>query len=218
MICSLYNHPRFYDWYMKKLAGWIEIYRERELLEVIDPCIEDNAVVLDICCGTGANCILLGKRYPKARIIGIDINPVFIGHAEKKINDLAIKNVSLMELEITKCVRENIGDDHIDIAICALGLSVIPEWKKAIDQILSILKPSGYFIAFDLYIDTHEWTGKLSNLLTALFFGAHHDRLILDRLKASFTEIETIKIDVKPESKTELFIFKGRKAAGHKSN
>jgi len=196
---------------MKKLSGWIESYRERELLQIIDPCIDDNDVVLDICCGTGATSILLGKRYPKAKIIGIDVNSIFLGHAEKKISDLAIGNVSLRELDITKCTRENIGEDHIDITICALGLSVIPEWEKAIDTISSILRPNGYVIVFDLFIDTHEFTGKASNFLTTLFFGAHHDRLILNTLKASFTEIDTIKIDVKPESKTTLFIFKGQK-------
>ena len=211
MKWKIYNHPGFYDRYMKRMAGWIEVYRERELVRVLDQCINDNNVVLDIGCGTGANCILLGKRYQNARIVGIDINPDFLGYAERKISDAGIKNVKLIRQDITGCTRESISKDRIDIAICILGLSVITDWEKAIERIFAILDPGGNFIVFDLYIDTQTFMGKLSNFLTGLFFGAHHDRMILNRLRSSFIETDTIKIDVKPESGTALFIFRGRK-------
>lgn len=210
MIWTTYNHPKFYDWYMHRLAGWIEVYRERDFIQVADKCITDN-VVLDIGCGTGANCILLGKNYPNARIIGIDTNPLFLRRAEQKIADLGIDNVQLVEQDITKCNREDIIQDPIDVAICSLGLSVISDWEKAADQTFSILSPGGHFIVLDLNIDTQEFAGKLSNYLATLFFRAHHDRMILEKLREAFTEIDTVKIDVKPESKTALFIFHGQK-------
>ncbi len=210
MPCKIYNHPKFYDWYMKRLAGWIEVYRERELIQVLDQFITNN-VVFDIGCGTGTTCTLLGKRYKNAQIVGIDINPDFLGYAERKIINYGVDNVKFIKQDITKCALENISKDHIDIAICALGLSVFTDWEKAIEKTFSILSPGGYFIVFDLYIDTQKIVGKLSSFLARLFFSAHHDRMILDKLRASFTEIDTIKIDVKPESKTTLFIFIGKK-------
>lgn len=210
MHWKFYKHPKFYDWYMGKMAGWIEAYREKELVQVLDQCIADH-VVLDIGCGTGTNSILLGKRYPNARIIGIDINPEFLDLAEHKIADSGTKNVTLINQDITTCVSDDIGEDPVDIAVCTLGLSVIPEWEKAIERICSILNPGGYLIVFDLYIDTQSVMGKFSNFLTTLFFGAHHDRKILDKLQDSLAEVDTIKIDVKPESKTSLFIFRGQK-------
>ena len=211
MKCSLYNYPRFYDWYIKKLAGWIEAYRERELLQTIDQCIDDNEVVLDICCGTGTTCILLGKRYKNAQIIGIDINSYFLDYAEKKIFNSGLENVQLINQDITRCTRENINKNHIDIAICILGFSVIKNWEKAIDQIHSILNPGGKIIVMDLYIDTEKYIGKISGFLARLFFKAHHDRMILKKLRSSFIEIDTILIEVKPESKTTLYIFQGYK-------
>ncbi len=210
MKWKIYNHPKFYDWYMKRLAGWIEVYRERELVQVLDQCITNN-VVLDIGCGTGTTCVLLGKRYHNAQIVGIDINPGFLSYAEQKITNSGLENVKFIKQDITKCTLENISKDHIDVAICTLGLSVITDWEKAIDQIFSILSSGGNFIVFDFYIDTHKFIGKLSNFLTRLFFRAHHDRMILNKLRESFIEIDTVKIDVKPESKTTLFIFRGYK-------
>lgn len=211
MKWKLLSSPKYYDWYIKKLAGWIEAYRENELLQVVDSCIADNAVVLDIGCGTGTTLILLGQQYPEAKIVGIDINPDYLSYAKQKLDDLGIENVKLIKQDVTKITKDNIGKDSIDIAICVLGLSVFPEWEQAIDQIYSILNSGGYFIVFDLYIDTQNVVGRFSNFLAKLFFRAHHDRMILNNLSATFTEIDTIKIDVKPESKTTLFIFKGKK-------
>ena len=211
MKWKIYNYPRFYDWYMKKLAGWIEVYRERELLHVLDQCVANNNVILDIGCGTGTTCMLLGKRYQNARIVGIDINSDFLSYAEQKVSSSGIKNVTFIKQDIANCTGEDISKDQIDIAICTLGLSVFTDWEKAIEQTFSILRPGGDFIVFDLFIDTQTFTGRLSNFLTKSFFKAHHDRMILNKLRETFIETDTIEIDVKPESKTSLFIFRGHK-------
>lgn len=46
--------------------------------------VPDNATVIDIGCGTGTLTIGIKKKYPSARVIGLDADPQILSYAESK--------------------------------------------------------------------------------------------------------------------------------------
>ena len=56
----------------------------RRLLEHLDPIRIDPATAADIGCGTGAYLEALGKRYPRARRIGIDLSGAMLRQARSR--------------------------------------------------------------------------------------------------------------------------------------
>ena len=55
----------------------------------------------------------------------------------------------------------------IDVTYCSIGLSVLPEWRNIVDNMISILKPNGRIVILDWYFEKPglrgrfiKWIGK----------------------------------------------------------
>jgi ubiquinone/menaquinone biosynthesis C-methylase UbiE len=122
-----------------------------------------------------------------------------------------LENVIFIKKDITRCNKEELSGKNIDVIICTLGFSAITDWEKAIERSISFLKPNGDLIVSDLYRGGKDFVCKLNNIISKFFFNAYNDREILNKLKSTIKEIETIQIEIKPKYKTNLFIFHGKK-------
>ena len=56
----------------------------RRLLEHLDPIRIDPVRIADVGCGTGAYLDALGRRYPRAERIGVDLSPLMLGRARAR--------------------------------------------------------------------------------------------------------------------------------------
>ena len=56
----------------------------RRLLEHLDPITVRPRVVVDVGCGTGASLEALGRRYPGARVVGVDLSAAMLAHARRR--------------------------------------------------------------------------------------------------------------------------------------
>lgn len=206
----IYKHPKLYDFYIQKILYEVEFQMRTNISNILDKC-ENKDTILDIACGTGKNCFYFGKKYPKSQIIGLDLSDNFLKYAKLKNTKLGLDNLSFIKHDITRCNKSEITKKNIDVIICTLGFSAISNWKEAIQQSVSFLKPGGHLIVSDLYIDGNYGIGKLNNIISKFFFNADNNRKILDKLKSSIKEIKTTQIYIKPRHKTTLFIFHGKK-------
>lgn len=120
-----------------------------------------NKKVLDICCGTGINSLILSEK--GANVIGIDLskNQIFLAN-KRKAKDKKLKlRFKLMDAE-----NLEFKNNAFDMAICSFGLhevgtlftfkKVIKEMKRVVRLkgrmiIADYNKPKNNFISFVLY-------------------------------------------------------------------
>jgi len=101
-----------------------------------------NGSLLEVGCGTGRNLALARRRYPKARLFGLDISAEMLATARAKFSS----HTSMPELSVADATNfspVDFGQPHFDRVIISYALSMIPDWKAAIDRAIEATGPHG---------------------------------------------------------------------------
>ncbi|HEY4987590.1 MAG TPA: class I SAM-dependent methyltransferase [Bradyrhizobium sp.] len=103
------------------------------------------AHVLEIGCGTGRNLVLSARLYPAARFFGIDISTEMLTSAISAISRRGL----------TRRIRVAHGDAAafdpcllfgiatFDAVMISYSLSMIPQWRRVLEEAASHIKPGG---------------------------------------------------------------------------
>ncbi len=97
-------------------------------------------------CGTGSH-ILQTQIYDNAKITAIDLSLSSLSYAQRKINELGIDNVELIQLDI---LEVGLLEKKFDIIECAGVLHHMEDPSKGLQILLEVLKNNG-FIRLGLY-------------------------------------------------------------------
>ena len=104
-----------------------------------------GASVLEIGCGTGRNLVLAARLYPAARFFGIDVSTEMLTSAMTAISRRGL----------TDRIRTAYGDGTVfdpqslfgmqsfDHVMISYSLSMIPDWRRVLEEAASHLKPGG---------------------------------------------------------------------------
>jgi ubiquinone/menaquinone biosynthesis C-methylase UbiE len=107
--------------------------------------------VLVFCCGTGLDFSYILKKIGKdGKIVGVDFSSEMLKIAEKRVKRKKWENVDLIEADITN-LKEPF-DEKFDVGVCTLGMSIIPEYKKAYKNLVSNIKNQGEIIIGDIQL------------------------------------------------------------------
>ena len=110
-----------------------------------DLALKAGESVLEIGCGTGRNLVGAAKRYPQARLYGLDISREMLqsaGSALQRAN--AESRVRLAIADATQFDPASLfGVAQFDCVYFSYTLSMIPAWRRAIVQAVQVLKPGG---------------------------------------------------------------------------
>jgi len=101
---------------------------------------EQQLKVLIAGCGTG-NQILQSQRYKNAQVTAIDLSLASLAYAQRKINELGINNVELIEMDI---LEVNLLGEQFDIIECGGVLHHMDNPSKGLRKLLDNLKKKGY--------------------------------------------------------------------------
>lgn len=101
--------------------------------------------VLEVGCGTGRNLILAARRYPEARLFGLDISAAMLATARAHIaRERLSHRIQLAEADATDFDPEALfGEARFDRVFLSYTLSMIPDWRAALDCAAKILAPGG---------------------------------------------------------------------------
>ncbi len=116
------------------------LWRTRTARELRPILARPNALVLDLCCGTGDLAFALARR-ANARIIGADFSHTMLVHARQKTpqaNDL--EPMPFFEAD---ALRLPFADVSFDLVTSAFGFRNLVNYEDGLREILRVLKPGG---------------------------------------------------------------------------
>jgi SAM-dependent methyltransferase len=128
---------------------WSATYDEpgNGLFDIEEPIVHEilgslpPGVALDAACGTGRYTeYLAGQGH---RVIGVDSSPEMLAHARTRVPGADLRQGDLHELPLP--------DDHVDIVVCALALTHLPEVGPAITEFARVLRPGGHLVITDVH-------------------------------------------------------------------
>lgn len=127
---------------------------ENKYLSLIEKYIGPNQTVLDAGCGTGLISNLFALRNLSSRFVGVDFaNSIDYADKFAKIN--GIKNVKFIKKDLLKYTNNK----KFDMVICQGVLHHIVDYKTALNNLLSLIKPGGRMI-LGLYHPGGKWLKK----------------------------------------------------------
>lgn len=135
LMDRIYRHQRhFYDATRKYyLLG------RDELIEALAP--PEAGTVLEIGCGTGRNLLSVRRRYPAARLYGLDISEAMLetarAHSQGRNIVYATADAAAFDPQAL------FGVAHFDRVFISYALSMIPPWQAVLASASRMLAPGG---------------------------------------------------------------------------
>lgn len=111
----------------------------RKIISDLDK--DSSWAALDVCTGTAQCAIALAKRYPKARVVGLDLCVPMLDKARVNIKAKALDS------RITLCQADALHmpflDHSFDVVLNSFGLRNQAVFSDAIKEMTRVLKPGG---------------------------------------------------------------------------
>ena len=128
----------------------------RDLIDLLPTAPGDRVVELGA--GTGRNLEYFGPRLAQlSQVEAVDLCPALLEVAQRRWAHL--RNVRLVHADATRYVPAQ----PADVVYFSYALTMIPDWRSAVDNALAMLRPGGVLGAVDFYLPAlHPAEGRLS--------------------------------------------------------
>ncbi len=164
------NWSRVYDWLTPTYLLGNEGRLRRETIGLLH--LQPGQTVLEVACGTGRNFpLILGKIGPAGSLVGVDYTSAMLARASNRVEREGWKNVELIQQD---AAHIDLGR-KFDAALCTLAMGVIPDYRRALDRMVSHVRPNGRLAIGDAKRSS-LWVGRPFNWLADLLgYGAAED-------------------------------------------
>lgn len=175
--------------------------------------IKEGEIILDFGCGAGIDLIFASKLVgDKGRVVGLDLVPEMLGRAEKNIDELDLKNTSLV---LSKDENLIFPDATFDTIISNSVFNLVPNKEFLFKELYRVLKPEGKLMVVDQLFTGKEIKdhGDRVNSWFQWEGGAISEKVFLKMLEeAGFTEVEVMEEKGYNSSlKTKGILVRGKK-------
>jgi S-adenosylmethionine-diacylgycerolhomoserine-N-methlytransferase len=132
------------------------LHGRRELVDLLPAAGGDRIVELGA--GTGRNLEFFGPRLEQLdQLEAVDLCPALLDVARGRWAD--VPNVRVVEADATRYVPTR----PVDVVYFSYALTMIPDWRGAVDNALAVLRPGGTLGVVDFYLPgAHRGEGRLS--------------------------------------------------------
>jgi ubiquinone/menaquinone biosynthesis C-methylase UbiE len=126
---------------------WAATYDQpgNQLVDLEQPVVREMpddlpvGVALDVACGTGRHARYLAEL--GHGVIGVDSAPAMLDRAATNVPDADLIQADLHHLPIT--------DQAVDVIVCALALTHVPDLGAALGELVRVLRPGGHLVISD---------------------------------------------------------------------
>jgi ubiquinone/menaquinone biosynthesis C-methylase UbiE len=191
-------------------ASWSAFYDEpgNELIDIEEPIVHEIlaglpiGTALDAACGTGRHAAHLASL--GHAVIGTDTSPEMLAIAREKVPAAEFHESDLYDLQL--------DDSSVDLVVCSLALTHVPDVGRALAELVRVLRPNGHLVTSD----SRGLIGDLSPpAVTKRADGTYgymqtHHRLASDYLEAALPLRLEVRRCVEPKRATPLLHDDGR--------
>jgi S-adenosylmethionine-diacylgycerolhomoserine-N-methlytransferase len=155
---------------------------------------EPDMTICEMGTGTGRNLIHLARRSKATRLYGIDISRVMLATAGAAIERAGLAHrVRLAESNIESFdPQHSFGIAQFDVVYFSYVLSMLPEWRPAVNRAIEVLRPGGTLAVVDFADQAEASPLRRRILLTWLALFDVHPRSEIEEelvtLASSFDE------------------------------
>jgi len=147
-------------------------YHKARTRAVAELHLEQGKTVLNVPVGTGQNFEYFQKYLLGSGVIlAVDLSNGMLDKAKKKVIENRWSNVTLVNMDVlaidSNLIHRFTNQSGVDAVLCDLGLTAFPDWKAAIDKLISLLLPKGRLVIMDWYLEKASirrsfinWIGK----------------------------------------------------------
>jgi ubiquinone/menaquinone biosynthesis C-methylase UbiE len=126
---------------------WAETYDQpgNQLVELERPAVHEIlqalpiGIALDVACGTGRHARYLTEL--GHHVIGVDSASAMLDRAAANVPDASLAHADLHELPIP--------DRAVDVVVCSLALTHVPDLAAALSEFVRVLRPGGHLVISD---------------------------------------------------------------------
>lgn len=207
----------YYDAFRERL-----LHGRRELIERLD--VPAGARVVELGGGTGRNLLFFGERLDELSEVDlVDLCPAMLAEASRRT--AWMPNVHVMEADAVtyRCEKP------ADCVYFSYSLTMIPDWRSALDNALAMLRPGGLLGVVDFYVSESSPSpgavrhGALSRWFWPRWF-AHdgvrptpeHPRHLAERLPDHILLERRGRVPYLPGLRVPYYLFVGRKSNSRK--
>lgn len=134
-----------YDLLNRALTFGLDLSWRRRALALL----EAPGRVLDLATGTGDLALGLARRFPRARVTGLDLTPAMLAVARRRVTCAGCAaRVALLEGDAT---RLPFPDASFDAATCAFGFRNFPDPAAALAEAARVLVPGGTLLVLEFF-------------------------------------------------------------------
>ncbi len=142
-------------------------------LPELDALSAPPGFVLDLACGTGDITFALARRYPKAQVVGLDLNPEMLAFARRRAEGvpgrLTFEEGDMQELPF--------DDGSVNIVTGGYALRNAPDLATTLTEIRRVLAPGGT-VAFLEFSRSHRAAPAAAQLALLRFWGRLWGRVL----------------------------------------
>lgn len=144
-----------------------------QLLARLDWIAFEPELVVDLGCGTGHAALALGERWPRARVLAVDVAPGMLREAGRRAGERPFSRICADALQLP------LADASADLLFCNLMLQWCDDLDAAFSEIARVLRPRGLltFTTFgpDTLIELREAWGEADEYTHVSPFADMHD-------------------------------------------
>lgn len=216
-LTSFYGgQAKHYDAFRKRL-----LHGREDLCRAL-PAREGD-VWADLGGGTGQNIAFLGEERLAALRMAyvVDLCAPLLSVAQQRIADLGWANVETAHGDATTWTPAGGG---VDLATFSYSLTMIPDWFRAVDHALDLLKPGGHIGVVDFYVarkypaeghTRHPWRTRMFWPLwfanDNVFLSSEHVPYLHHRFEPVCFEERRAPVPYLPGIRVPIYLFIGKK-------
>jgi len=136
---AVYRHQR----YIYDVTRKYYLFGRDRLIDELAP--RDGACIVEIGCGTARNLIRIARKYPSARLFGLDASEAMLDTAARAIRRARLEDRIALRHGYAEALTPALYGlgEPFDEAIFPYSLSMIPDWKQAIRAAGSSISQTG---------------------------------------------------------------------------
>jgi ubiquinone/menaquinone biosynthesis C-methylase UbiE len=127
--------------------------------DVIKQINRQKSVILDLGTGTGEIAIRVALKFPRSKVIGIDVSSGMISEAEKKVRKIGLKNVTFVVSPM-----ESLKMERADFVVSHLAFHHVRNKFSVMLKIYKILPRKGKIIIGDWFKPTRVYENEVEKL------------------------------------------------------